>query len=76
MAVHDENRDIQHDMRKENEGFNWWPLLVLPLAFFIGWGTNEALTTDRDMSTRNGTQVGVGGGPITPCITPDAGAME
>lgn len=54
---------------RERDKFNWWPLLAIPVAFVIGWGAAQTTNPDNQM-TRNGTEVGVGGGPGTECVTP------
>lgn len=55
---------------RARDKFNWWPLLAIPVAFVIGWSANTATNTGVSTSTTNGTEVGIGGGPGSECITP------
>lgn len=51
------------EVGREKKKTNWWPLLLLPIAFFIGWGANDAASNnDRSQATEN-QQYGIGGGP-------------
>lgn len=54
---------------RERNKTNWWPLLLVPLALFIGWAGRDALGYDNDRAY-NQTSTGVGGGPYTPCVSP------
>lgn len=67
----DEMFQETRDENKEDQGTSkWWPLLLLPIAFFIGWAGNAMV---NDTTTTN-PQVGIGGGPqLTPCPTSDTG---
>lgn len=65
--VDDDSTHDQYEPKKE-EKFNWWPLFVLPIAFFAGWGANEAMSQD-DRAYTNGAQYGVGGAPDEICVT-------
>lgn len=61
------DRDTERHHNRE-EKTNWWPLLLIPIAFFIGWGANAATDNANDRaSTGNSMQYGVGGGPGTQC---------
>jgi hypothetical protein len=55
------------DAARERDKTNWWPLLLVPLALFIGWGARDMTDTDHN---NNQTQTGVGGGAYTPCVSP------
>jgi hypothetical protein len=62
--------------RDKKSKFNWLPLLILPVAFFLGWGANEALSSadEANRVSENRPEVGVGGGPEnTTCPSPEAG---
>jgi hypothetical protein len=66
---HGDSEGHREASKERNEGgFNWLPLLLLPLAFFVGWGANEAMGNNNDQTYQS--QPGVGGGPNTPCVTP------
>lgn len=69
----DEYRNNDHRNRKEHKDTNWWPLLLIPLALFIGWAGRDALGRANQ---NNSAQYGVGGGPgtSTPCVSPSTGA--
>lgn len=53
---------------KRDGGFNWLPLLLIPLFFVAGWGANEGIDNRQDRASSNPIQYGVGGGPGQPCI--------
>lgn len=55
--------------RQRDKG-NWWPLLLIPLALFVGWGARDVVSNDNERAYNYETQTGVGGGPYTPCVTP------
>lgn len=63
--------DAARERDKDNK-FNWLPLLLLPVAFAIGWGANEAMgNEDTRGQTAQTQQYGIGGGPgSSPCATP------
>lgn len=52
-----------------NKKDHWWPLLLLPIAFLIGWGGNQAFEERKEQIS--GTEYGVGAGApiILPCET-------
>ena len=59
--------------RERDNKVNWLPLLLIPLAFVLGvWGGNAMDNNNR----QDGTQVGVGGGPVVPCISPTSTMMQ
>lgn len=61
------NADETRTNIRDNDNSNWWPLLLIPLAFFIGWGVNEARDTANNQAYQNTAQSGVGGAPGFPC---------
>ena len=67
-------RDEPESPKKDTSkrGFNWWPLLLLPIAFLIGWGGSSALEERNQRLADDTTQYGVGAGApiIIPCDTP------
>lgn len=82
----DENQD--RGWRDDPEGHSevsqrknktsWWPLLLLPIAFLVGWGGNSALEERSKVLSQDTTQYGVGAGApiIIPCDTPDPSPRE
>ena len=58
------------DAARERNKTNWWPLLLVPLALFVGWGARDVVGHDNDRAYNNQSQTGVGGGPYTPCVSP------
>lgn len=70
-------RDEELEERREatEDRNNWWPLLLIPIAFFLGWGANQAANSaTNERAYNNTTQYGVGGGPGTPCANPNSGS--
>jgi hypothetical protein len=52
---------------RERTNTNWWPLLLVPLAFFLGMGVDR---NDNNRRVQNQqVEYGVGGAPDR-CITP------
>lgn len=75
--------DPEYSEERDEGKVNWLPLLLLPVAFGIGWVANEVgnttETANQQMAYQNetGFTPGVGGGPDAPCVTPGAnGYME
>ena len=69
--------EAARESHKEN-GLNWLPFLLIPLAFFVGTMLNNPM----DNRTNNGQaydnsriQTGQGGGGVTPCTTPGVTAQ-
>jgi len=57
----------------DNKKTNWWPLLLIPVAFLIGWGANSAVARNNNQAYSGNT--GIGGGPgvcITAPVSPSA----
>lgn len=61
--------EASHERDKKHT--NWLPLLLLPIAFILGWAGHDATTKDtHEVAQQQSTiQPGVGGGPAT-TITP------
>lgn len=64
-----------HQAAMERDKFNWWPLLFIPLAFFVGMGVDR-IATDDARTGDVGIQRGIGGGPGTECPTPGQNMMN
>jgi hypothetical protein len=57
--------------KERDKDTNWWPLLLLPVAFLFGWLGHDAATPDRsDVSSESRFQPGVGAGPDVPSGSP------
>lgn len=58
---------------RDDKKTNWLPLLLLPVAFFLGWAGHDAASNDTsEIASESQMQPGVGGGPydtITPTVT-------
>jgi hypothetical protein len=61
----DTERHAEASRERDNKSTNWLPLLLLPVAFGLGWAIHDAATTDtREVAQEESTiQPGVGGGP-------------
>lgn len=66
--------EADKDEREKKGGFNWLPLLLIPVAFVMGWGANDATAgDDRNQISETRPQVGVGGGPDSSmCPSPNS----
>jgi hypothetical protein len=71
MANNDERHflDNRNDTRERNtrepeKKTNWWPLLLLPVAFALGWGVGDRLDNNNQQTAETSrTEYGIGGGP-------------
>lgn len=60
--------------KERDKKTNWWPLLLLPVAFAVGWLGHDATNdNNREVASENRMQPGVGGGPDTPSVSPESG---
>ncbi len=63
------NPEGHAEAARARDRFNWWPLLLVPLAFLIGI-FSSSLTNIGQGQEQPQILRGVGGGPGTTCITP------
>lgn len=56
---------------RERNKTNWWPLLAIPLAFFVGMASTSAFDRNNNDQAQNyQSESGVGGAGYTPCVSP------
>lgn len=58
---------VEENENRNEKRVHYWPLLLLPIAFLVGWGGNQALEERNRQIT--GPEYGVGAGApiIIPC---------
>ena len=58
---------------EERNDTNWWPLLFIPVAFLVGWWANDTVdNASQNQARNNQAETGVGGGPDSTTISPEA----
>lgn len=63
--------DTDDEMVKTESGFRWLWLLLIPLFVFVGWAARDYTSPANRNKLGTTLQYGVGGGPETPCVSPN-----